>query len=77
MVLSDFLDDNTHPMELIVIRDENDDSVVQTIWTGENNTYRIMSHIIAADVISNEWRTITAVDQNGNRTEVPCHYIDI
>lgn len=38
MVLSDFLDDNTHPMELIVIRDENDDSVVQTIWTGENNT---------------------------------------
>lgn len=51
MVLSDFLDDNTHPMELIVIRDESNDSV--------------------------EWRTITAVDQNGNRIEVPCHYIDI
>ena len=75
MTVREFCRHKTQALELCVIRDSG--WIVHSVWIDYEDIFVLSSKYENKEVIKDEWGTIPIVDKNGNKINVPCHYIDV
>lgn len=77
MILNKFLLEETQVKELCVIRE--DGWRTGTVWIDNEDLfkYSVAPRLLDKVVKSDEWGTITVIDQYEEEREIPCHYIDV
>lgn len=77
MILNKFLLEETQVKELCVIRE--DGWRTGAVWIDNEDLFihSVAPRLLNKVVKSDEWGTITIVDQFKEEREIPCHYIDI
>lgn len=75
MTVREFCRHKTQALELCVIRDSG--WIVHSVWIDYEDIFVLSSKYENKEVIKDEWGTIPIVDKNGNKIDVPCHYIDV
>lgn len=75
MTVREFCRHKTQALELCIIRDSG--WIVHSVWIDYEDIFVLSNRYENKEVIKDEWGTIPIVDKNGNKIDVPCHYIDV
>jgi len=75
MTVREFCRNKTRALELCVIRDSG--WIVHTVWIDYEDIFVISKQYENKEIKNDEWGTIPIVNKNGNKIDVPCHYIDV
>ena len=75
MTVREFCRHKTQALELCIIRENR--WIVHSVWIDYEDLFVLSDKYANKEVKSTEWGTITIVNQNGNKMEIPCHYIDV
>lgn len=75
MTVREFCRHKTQALELCIIRDSG--WIVHSVWIDYEDIFVLSNRYENKEVIKDEWGTIPIVDKNGNKINVPCHYIDV
>ena len=75
MTVREFCRHKTQALELCIIRESG--WIVHSVWIDYEDIFVLSSKYENKEVIKDEWGTIPIVDKNGNKIDVPCHYIDV
>ena len=75
MTVREFCYYNTKALELCVIR--NHGWIEDCVYIDYEDLFVLSDKYADKEVKSTEWGTITIVNKNGNKMEIPCHYIDV
>lgn len=74
LTVREFCKTKTNATELCVIRDGG--WCVGYAWIDYEDIFRLPESLTRQPVKSNEWGTLPIVDKDGNKIEIPVHYID-
>jgi hypothetical protein len=74
MTVGEFCRRETQANELCVIRERG--WIVASAWIDNEDLFAIHPDIKDREFISDEWGTLSIVDQHGKEIDIPCHYID-
>lgn len=75
MTIREFCRHKTQALELCIIRESG--WIVHSVWIDYEDIFVLSNQYENKEVIKDEWGTIPIVDKNGNKIDVPCHYIDV
>lgn len=77
MKLGEFLRSKTQSLELCVVRE--DGLVVATYLIHDESLFcrYLSSKLCDMEVKGDKWDYLPTVNENGTRTQVRCHYIDV
>ena len=75
MTVREFCRHKTQALELCIIRESG--WIVHSVWIDYEDIFVLSNQYENKEVIKDEWGTIPIVDKNGNKIDVPCHYIDV
>lgn len=75
ITVREFCYHKTKALELCVIR--NAGWVEDCIYIDYEDLFVLSDKYADKEVKNVEWGTITIVDKDGNKMEIPCHYIDV
>lgn len=75
MTVREFCRHKTQALELCIIRESG--WIVHSVWIDYEDIFVLSNQYENKEVIKDEWGTILIVDKNGNKIDVPCHYIDV
>lgn len=74
MTVKEFCTKKTQIGELCVFR--NSGWIIGATWIDSEDLFTMSNDIKNKKVKSDEWGTLTVRTKHGNKTNVPCHYID-
>lgn len=75
MKLGEFLLKRTQTHELCVIRESG--WIIATCWIDHEDLFRLPEDLWNRSISCQEWGMLLVVDNFGEKTKIPCHYIDI
>ena len=75
MTVREFCRHKTQALELCIIRESG--WIVHSVWIDYEDIFVLSNQYENKEVIKDEWGIIPIVDKNGNKIDVPCHYIDV
>lgn len=75
VTLREFCLHHTKARELVAVTDSG--YIVSTVWIDYEDLFAIPEKLSNKKIKSHYWSTLAVVDANGNRTEIPAHYVEI